>query len=255
MRENKVAIVTGASRLKGIGAAICRELADAGFDIFFTYWTDYDKDMPWGILNAEPRELKDELLKRGVNAVCMELDLTKDTSPQKLFESVDFNWESFDVLVNNAAYSTANDFSNLTPSELDRHYLVNIRATTLLCIEFARRFNKNSGGRIINMTSGQFKGPMPGELAYATTKGAIDALTITLSAELASRGITVNAVNPGPTDTGWMDEEIRQALLPKFPFGRVGKAADSAKLVKFLASDEAEWITGQILHSEGGFLR
>lgn len=255
MRENKVAIVTGASRLKGIGAAICRELADAGFDIFFTYWTDYDKDMPWGILNAEPRELKDELLKRGVNAVCMELDLTKDTSPQKLFESVAFNWESFDVLVNNAAYSTSNDFSNLTPSELDRHYLVNIRATTLLSIEFARRFNKNSGGRIINMTSGQFRGPMPGELAYATTKGAIDALTITLSAELASRGITVNAVNPGPTDTGWMDEEIRQALLPKFPFGRVGNAADSAKLVKFLASDEAEWITGQILHSEGGFLR
>lgn len=255
MRENKIAIVTGASRLKGIGAAICSELAAAGFDIFFTYWTEYDKDMPWGILNEEPREIKNELDKMGVKSFCMELDLTKVDSPQKLFESLTLVGRSADVLVNNAAYSTSNDFSNLTPAELDRHYLVNIRATTLLSIEFARKFNKSTGGRIINMTSGQFKGPMPGELAYATTKGAIDALTITLSAELASRGITVNAVNPGPTDTGWMDEETKKALVLRFPFGRVGKAEDAAKLVKFLASEEAEWITGQILHSEGGFLR
>ncbi|MEH7885769.1 SDR family oxidoreductase [Bacillus sp. JJ1609] len=255
MRENKVAIVTGASRLKGIGAAICRELAVAGFDIFFTYWTEYDKEMPWGMLNEEPQALKDELEKMGVKSFSMELDLTKENSPQKLFESLTLKWQSADVLVNNAAYSTSNDFSNLTTAELDRHYLVNIRATTLMSIEFARRFNKNSGGRIINMTSGQFRGPMPGELAYATTKGAIDALTITLSAELASRGITVNAVNPGPTDTGWMDDETKKALLQRFPFGRVGKTEDAAKLVKFLASEEAEWITGQILHSEGGFLR
>ncbi|MGA9225292.1 MAG: SDR family oxidoreductase [Mesobacillus sp.] len=255
MRENKVAIVTGASRLKGIGAAICRELAVAGFDIFFTYWTEYDKEMPWGILKEEPQALKDELDKIGVKSFCMELDLTKENSPQKLFESLTFNWCSADVLVNNAAYSTSNDFLNLTPAELDRHYLINIRATTLMSIEFARRFNKNSGGRIINMTSGQFRGPMPGELAYATTKGAIDALTITLSAELASRGITVNAVNPGPTDTGWMDDETKRALLLRFPFGRVGKAEDAAKLVRFLSSEEAKWITGQILHSEGGFLR
>ncbi|SFG33094.1 Enoyl-(Acyl carrier protein) reductase [Sporolactobacillus nakayamae] len=96
---------------------------------------------------------------------------------------------------------------------------------------------------------------MPGELAYATTKGAVDAMTITLSAELASLGITVNAINPGPTDTGWMTKEIKNELLSKFPLGRIGQPTDAAKVVKFLVSDEADWITGQTIHSEGGFMR
>ena len=96
---------------------------------------------------------------------------------------------------------------------------------------------------------------MPGELAYATTKGAIDALTITLSAEVAPLGITVNAINPGPTDTGWMTENLKSELLTRFPFGRVGEPRDVAKTIKFLVSDEADWITGQIIHSEGGFRR
>lgn len=255
MDQKKIAVVTGASRLKGLGAAICRELANSGYDLYFTCWTEYDKEMPWSIEDSEPFMLKKELLNMGVRASYWEADLTKDSSPSLLFEKVYNEFGIPDVLVNNAAYSTGNDYSSLTPYELDNHYLVNIRATTLMSIEFARRFTKTSGGRIINMTSGQFKGAMPGELAYATTKGAIDALTITLSAELAPRGITVNAINPGPTDTGWMTEEIAGELLPRFPFGRVGKPDDAAKLVKFLASEEAGWITGQIFHSEGGFIR
>ena len=105
------------------------------------------------------------------------------------------------------------------------------------------------------MTSGQFQGPMVEELAYATTEGAIDALTSTLSAEVAHLGITVNAINPGPTDTGWMTEEIKQGLKPMFPFGRIGEPKDAARLIKFLVSEEAEWITGQVIHSEGGFKR
>jgi 3-oxoacyl-[acyl-carrier protein] reductase len=251
----KVAIVTGASRLQGIGAAICHELAETGYDLFFTYWTNYDQEMPWSILNDEPQKLQAELLEKGIKVSCMELDLTGNAAAATLFDTVEAEIGFADVLVNNAAYSTSNDFSNLTPAELDRHYMVNIRATTLMSIEFARRFNKNGGGRIINMTSGQFKGPMPGELAYAATKGAIDALTITLAAELAAKGITVNAINPGPTDTGWMDEAIKNDLVPRFPFGRVGQPKDAAKLARFLASGDAEWITGQILHSEGGFIR
>lgn len=255
MRAKKIAIVTGASRLQGIGAAICRELAEAGYDIFFTYWINYDKEMPWIIVNDEPQRLQTELLEKGVKVSCMELDLTENGAAAKLFDAAEVKIGFPDVLVNNAAYSTNNDFSNLTPDELDRHYMVNIRATTFMSIEFAKRFNKNGGGRIINMTSGQFKGPMPGELAYAATKGAIDALTITMAAELAQKGITVNAINPGPTDTGWMDEGIKNDLIPKFPFGRVGQPKDAAKLAKFLASEDAGWVTGQILHSEGGFIR
>jgi len=94
---------------------------------------------------------------------------------------------------------------------------------------------------------------MPGKLAYVATKGALDAFTVTLAAEVASRGITVNAVDPGPTDTGWMSEEVKQTLLPRFPMGRVGQPEDAARLIAFLASKDAGWITGQIIRSTGGF--
>jgi len=251
----KIAIVTGVSRLKGIGAAICKELAETGYHIFFTYWTEYDKEMPWGINLNEPMIIKEELIKLGVKVSCMELDLTQFDAPEQLFSRVSEELGYPDILINNAAYSTNNDFSTITAEELDKHYMINVRATTLLSSKFAQKFDKKSGGRIVNITSGQFQGPMPGELAYATTKGAVDALTITLSAELAHLGITVNAINPGPTDTGWMTEVIKSELTPMFPFGRIGEPKDVAKMIKFLVSDEADWITGQIIHSEGGFKR
>ncbi len=94
---------------------------------------------------------------------------------------------------------------------------------------------------------------MVGELAYIATKGAVEALTVTLAAELAGRGITVNAVDPGPTDSGWMTAEVKQELLTLSSRGRLGLPADAARLVAFLASDEAAWISGQIIHSRGGF--
>jgi 3-oxoacyl-[acyl-carrier protein] reductase len=251
----KIAVITGASRLKGIGAAICRELADARHHIFFTYWMDYDRAMPWDMESNEPLLLKNELEAKGVKAASLELDLSRSDSAELLMEAVQKELGKPDILINNAAYSTNNDFSDLTAEELDKHYIINIRATTLLSVQFARVFDKQAGGRIVNLTSGQSQGPMPGELAYATTKGAVDALTLTLSAELAPLGITVNAVNPGPTDTGWMTESIKRELQPMFPFGRVGEPRDVAKTIRFLVSDQADWITGQVIHSEGGFRR
>lgn len=251
----KLAIVTGASRLNGIGAAICRELAENGCNIFFTYWTAYDNTMPWKIDADEPAKLKEELERFGVKVASLEVDLSQAEKLESLLKQVESELGQPDILVNNAAYSTDTDYSTLTIEELDRHYRVNVLATTMLSSGFAKRFTKKSGGRIINLTSGQFKGPMPGELAYAATKGAVDAMTITLSAEVAPLGITVNAVNPGPTDSGWMTPEIKEVLQPRFPFGRPGESKDAAKLVKFLASNEAAWITGQIIHSEGGFAR
>jgi 3-oxoacyl-[acyl-carrier protein] reductase len=110
-------------------------------------------------------------------------------------------------------------------------------------------------GRIVNLVSGQFLGPMPGELAYTASKGALEAFTRQLSAEVAHLGITVNAVGPGPNDTGWMDDDIRAELLPRFPTGRLGRPEDAAALVAWLCSEQAGWVTGQVIHSEGGFLR
>lgn len=253
--KGKIAIITGAGRLNGIGAAVCREFARNGCHVFFTYWPAYDNEMHWGVKENEPERLKEELIGFGVKVASMKTDLTEFDELEELLAQVEQDMGYPDILVNNAAYSTSTSFTDLTSSELIRHMDVNVAATTLLSTQFAKRFKKGAGGRIINLTSGQFKGPMPGELAYATTKGAIDALTITLAAEVAPIGITVNAVNPGPTDTGWMTEEILEAIKPMFPTGRVGKPSDAAKVIRFLASDDGDWITGQILHSEGGFMR
>lgn len=246
--KGQIAVITGVSHAKGIGAAICQQLAANGADIFFSHW---------GSSTEWKSQFEIQIREYGVRCLSQEIDLSDATAHVKLLDSVSAELGTPTILVNNAAHSTRDGYMALDAKTLDEHYAVNMRATFLLSVEFARRFQQaeKSTGRIINLTSGQGQGPMPGELAYAATKGAISAFTLTLSAELAPLGITVNAVNPGPTDTGWMTEELEQLLLPKFPFGRIGKPDDAARLIAFLASDEAKWITGQIIHSEGGFLR
>jgi 3-oxoacyl-[acyl-carrier protein] reductase len=202
-----------------------------------------------------PAELQDELRGMGVRAESMELDLSLPDSPERLLDEVAERLGRPSILVNNAAHSTRDGFERLDAATLDAHYAVNVRATALLSVHFARRYGGGPGGRIVNLTSGQSLGPMPGELAYAATKAAVEALTVTLAAEVGHKGITVNAVDPGPTDTGWMTGELERELAPKFALGRLGEPEDAARLVAFLASEEAAWITGQVIHSEGGFLR
>lgn len=253
--RGRVALVTGASRRRGIGTAICRALAGEGADIFFTYWVPFDRTQPVGGEPGFPAELQEELRGTGVRAESMEIDLSLPEAPDKLLDAVAENLDPPSILVNNAAYSTRDGFEKLDAATLDAHYAVNVRATALLSVGFARRYEGGSGGRIVNLTSGQSLGPMTGELAYTATKGAIEAFTVTLAAEVGHKGITANAVNPGPTDTGWMTEELKRELAPKFALGRIGEPEDVARLVAFLASEEAAWITGQIIHSEGGFLR
>ena len=253
--KNKTALITGASRLQGIGAATAMKLAEAGADIYFTYWLDYDRKMPWGVEKNEPDKLQQIIQELGVKCFKKELDLAEPENIKLLLADVQEKLITPDILVNNACYSTNNNYQNIEAEELDKHYQINLRATLLLSSYFARSFEKEKGGRIINLSSGQFKGPMENEIAYAATKGAVDALTISLAAELAPKGITVNAVNPGPTDTGWMNQKLKEELLKKFPQGRIGQPEDTAKLVSFLASKEAEWITGEIINSEGGFKR
>ena len=249
------ALVTGVGRRYGIGTAICRALAEAGANIFFSYWHDYDASMPWGVDETEPELLQQELQALGVQVEKFEIDLSNPEAPTKLIEIARTKFSNLSILVNNATHSVEDGFEKLDARILDATYSVNLRATALLSVEFSRCYSGEVGGRIINLTSGQFQGAMAKEIAYAATKGAVDALTITLAAEVANRGITVNAVNPGPTDTGWISKELKPELLSRFPRGRIGQPEDVARLVVFLASDDADWITGQIIHSEGGFTR
>ena len=246
-----IAIVTGASRKIGIGAAIARALAEDGFTIFITYFRPYDASMPWGSQQNEAIDLIAELQKMGASAVGLELDLSDPTAPVTLFDAVEKTFGKPTVLVNNAAFSLNDGIANLTAELLDKHYAVNLRGTALLCAEFVRRF-AGEWGRIINMTSGQGAGPMPDELAYVATKGAIDAFTVSLATAVAPQNITVNAVDPGATDTGWMDDSLREYLRQRTPMGRIGLPEDAAQLIRFLASQQAGWVTGQIIRSRGG---
>jgi 3-oxoacyl-[acyl-carrier protein] reductase len=250
-----VALVTGVGRRRGIGSAVCRALAARGADVVFSYWKAYERETPGASEGDEPQTLLGELRAAGVRAEGVEVDLSLPDSARRLLDGAEESLGRPSILVNVAAYSSRDGFEELDAETLDAHYAVNVRAMALLSVGLARRYPGGSGGRIINFSSGQTIGPMPEELAYAATKGAIEAFTRTLAAEVGHKGITVNAVNPGPTDTGWISEELAQELLPKFPSGRLGQPEDAARLVAFLASDEADWITGQIINSEGGFLR
>jgi 3-oxoacyl-[acyl-carrier protein] reductase len=251
----RIAIVTGVSRLQGIGKAICVELAKQDIDIFFTYWLTYDRQMPWSAENNEPDLIQQEICNLGVNCEKIELDLAQPDAIDTLFNTVIAQMGPPSILVNNATYSTQTSIQTITGPELDRHYWINLRATTLLCTEFAKRFQNTAHGRIINLSSGQSLSAMSGEIAYAITKGAIETLTRTICHELAAQGITINAVNPGLTDSGWMDAATQACFLPRSPMGRFGQPEDAARLIAFLASEAAGWITGQVIHSEGGFIR
>lgn len=251
--RGRVAVVTGAGRRAGIGAAICRTLARRGADVFFTQWDAYDRGPGIGEDPDGPAALREELRSLDVRAEHAEADLSLPESPARVLEEAAGRLGVPSILVNNAAHSARDGFENLDATTLDAHYVVNLRATALLSVEFARRYPGGPGGRIISMTSGQENGPMPGELAYAATKGAVVAFTRSLAAEVGPKGITVNTVNPGPTDTGWMDEKFKRELIPRFPLGRIGLPEDAARLVAWLATDEAAWITGQVIDSHGGF--
>jgi 3-oxoacyl-[acyl-carrier protein] reductase len=251
----QVALVTGASRLRGIGAAICRALAVRGADVGFSHWRPYDAAFPWSGAPSEPDDLEQELVQQGRRAAAVECDLGEPDAAHRLLDDVEARLGAISILVNNAAYSTHDGFEQLDAATIDAHYAVNMRAAMLLAAEFSRRFAADDGGRIINMSSGQSLGPMPDELAYGATKGAIEAFTRSLAPAVAAKGITVNAVNPGPTDSGWISPELQDVLLPKFPLRRLGTPEDAARLVAWLAGPDAGWVTGQVIHSEGGFVR
>jgi 3-oxoacyl-[acyl-carrier protein] reductase len=235
--RDAIALVTGADNPAGIGRACCRALAARGAVVACT---------------VEPGSRASQT---EIGAIPVEADLADPDAGEAVLAAVEAFVGRPSILVNNAAHSTRDGYEALDAATLDAHWAVNVRAPALLSCELARRHPRGTPGRIVNLISGQFLGPMPGELAYTASKGALQAFTVQLAAEVASLGITVNAVGPGPNDTGWMDDDLRAALLPQFPMGRIGRPEDAAALVAFLCSEEAGWITGQVIHSEGGFLR
>ncbi|HEX7306110.1 SDR family oxidoreductase [Lentzea sp.] len=247
--EGRVALVTGVSRRQGIGHAIASRLRGLGAELFVQHHVPHDEAQPWGADSV------DEVLA-GLGARGLGADLADPDAPERVVAAAVEELGRVDVLVCNHARSGGDgSLAEVTAEMLDGHHAVNTRSSILLAQAFARRWDGDSGGRVVFLTSGQNLGAMPGEVAYAASKGALAAVVTTLSHELAGRGITVNAVNPGPTDTGWAGPELADFVAERMPSGRWGLPDDAARLISWLCTDDAGWITGQVINSEGGFRR
>jgi 3-oxoacyl-[acyl-carrier protein] reductase len=261
----RAALITGVSRREGIGYAIARRLAALGASLFLHHYSPHDRDQPWGAGSGGVQAVVDgvaevlpEVLAEGGGARVgdLELDLTGPGAPEQLVSAAAATLGHLDILVCNHALSGDDGpLGTLDGAMLDHHWAVNTRSSILLVQAFAAQHDGRPGGRVIFMTSGQDLGPMTGEVAYAASKGALASITRTLATELAERAITVNTVNPGPVDTGYATGEVHEAVRGRFPAGRWGSPDDPARLIAWLTTDEAAWITGQIINTEGGFRR
>jgi 3-oxoacyl-[acyl-carrier protein] reductase len=250
--RGRCALVTGVSRFRGIGFAIADRLARHGADLFVHSYTRYDAEG----LGADPggvEPLCAALRAHGTQVASLDADLSEPDAPERVVAQAVRDLGRVDILVANHTYSRNQSLEELSAEDIDRHLHVNVRGSLLLVKEFAARHDGADGGRVVLFTSGQHRDPMPTELGYVAAKGALHQLTISLSAHLAERRITVNTVDPGPTDSGWANSELFDEVLARNPQGRWGEPDDAAKLVAFLVSDAAAWITGQVIRSDGGF--
>jgi 3-oxoacyl-[acyl-carrier protein] reductase len=256
--RGRVALVTGVSRRDGIGFAIALRMAAYGASLVLHHFRPHDAAHPWGAddLGSVLDGVRGVLAADGADVVDVGADLAEPDAPERVVAAAVEAFCHVDVLVCNHAWGGGDGaLGELDAAMLDEHYAVNTRSSILLAQAFAAQHDGRPGGRIIFLTSGQGMGPMPGEVAYAAAKGALAAVTLTVADQLADRRVTVNAVNPGPVATAYFTDELRRRLAPMLPFGRPGAPDDPARLIAWLATDEARWITGQVINSEGGFAR
>jgi 3-oxoacyl-[acyl-carrier protein] reductase len=252
--NGRVALVTGVSRRKGIGFAIAQQLTKLGADIFIHSFCPYDAEQTWGADTDGTSALITTLQEHGTQIAHTAGDFSDPLVPAKVMAAAVQSFGHVDVLVANHTYSTMGNLEEMTAGQIDQHLHINVRGTLLLTQAFAAQHHKSAGGRVILLTSGQQLNPMAAEIAYVASKGALQQLTLSLSAHLMPRGITVNTVNPGATDTGWANPEIDEFIRGANPQGRWGQPADAARLIGWLATDDAQWITGQTINSNGGGL-
>jgi 3-oxoacyl-[acyl-carrier protein] reductase len=244
-----VALVTGASRRRGIAAAIALGLAAAGWDVATTYWRAYDATMPWGSDAQDVEQLDRQLRASGAATALIEADLADITTPPRVFDTIEAALGPVTALVLAHCHSVASGMLDTTVESFDRHFAVNARAGWLLIREFGRRFHGERGrGRIVSLTSDHVAGNVP----YGASKGALDRITLAAAREFGHLGITANVINPGATDTGWMSKEQIAEFARHVPLGRVSRPEDCANLVSFLCSEQGGWINGQLLYSNGG---
>ncbi|MFE9685437.1 SDR family oxidoreductase [Streptomyces sp. NPDC006285] len=262
--RGRTALVTGAGRRAGIGHAVARRLAAYGASVYVHHHVPHDAAMPWGADRVEEvvAGVREALGDPAARVADGPGDLSAPGAPAELIATAaDALGGRLDILVANHALSGSDgSLDAIDAAMLDAHWAVDTRSVILLVQAYVRQRAalppRTPGGRVVMMTSGQdMAGGMPGEIAYALQKGALASVTRSLASTLAEYAVTVNTVNPGPVDTGYLTGEAHRTVAAMFPAGRWGRPDDPARLIAWLATDEAEWITGQVIDSEGGFRR
>lgn len=242
--QGKTAIVTGASR--GIGAAIAERLGRDGASVVVNYVDSADK----------AKAVVKRIEAGGGKAEAIQADVSKAADVQRLFEESVEQFGKVDILVNNAGIPLYKMVEEISEKEFDRIMATNVKGVFLTCKQAVR--GMADGGRIVNVSSSVTGLMLPSYVAYAATKGAVEQMTRHLAHELGRRGITVNAVSPGPTDTELFNEgktdSRKQELSRMAALGRLGEPTDIADVVTFLVTDDARWITGQNIRVNGGFI-
>jgi 3-oxoacyl-[acyl-carrier protein] reductase len=243
--KGKVAVVTGAS--KGIGAAIAKNLSAAGAAVVVNY--------------SSSREGADRVVAdikaNGGEAIAVKGDVAKAADVQRLFDETEKAFHALDVLVNNAGVYKFQSLEEITEEEFHREFNINVLGTILVTKEAVRHFGPN-GGSIINISSIASEGEARAAI-YSGTKGAIDAITRALAAELGSQKIRVNAIAPGVVDTegtrsgGILGSDFEKETVAGTPLGRFGQPDDIARIAVFLASEDSAWLTGERLTASGGY--
>ncbi|GAB3396795.1 SDR family oxidoreductase [Schumannella luteola] len=257
MTERPVALITGVGRRIGIAAGIAAKLAADGWDIGFCHLPEVDAR--FGVDGSEAEAIAEELRGLGARVSRRAVDLGDPEVPAQLVAVVTAELGAPTALVLSHAESVDSDIFTTSVEAFDRHHAVNARAAWLLIREFALGIPARTGaagesddlgaGAIVALTSPH----VAHNLAYGASKGSLDRIVVGAATELAPRGIRANIVNPGPIDTGWMDDAIRASGITAQPTGRFGRPSDTAELVSFLVSPASAWITGQTIFSDGGF--
>lgn len=245
---SRTVLITGVGRRRGIGAGIAAGLAADGWRLVLSYWRPYDLRVGLESGPDDTQQLADELRRLGNSVEILPADLEDPGAASALVEDAAARFGPLTALVLSHCESVDSTVLDTTIESFDRHFAVNVRASWLLVAAFARQLPAG-GGSVVALTSDHTVGNLP----YGATKAALDRVVLAAAHELGHRGLIANVVNPGPVDTGWMDDRVRAGAVAAQPTGRLGTPDDTANLVRFLLSARGRWINGQLLYSNGGF--
>ena len=246
-------LVTGVGRRRSIGSGIALGLARDGWDLVLGHWSPYDERVGYERGVDDPEAVAQECRQLGVHVDVVEADLADPAVPERLVANASAHG-ALRGLVLSHCESVNSSVTTTSLESWERHFAVNTRAAWLLLKALADRLPERADPQeavasVVALTSDHTAGNLP----YGASKGALDRVVIAAAVELGHRGLRANVVNPGPIDTGWMTDEIRAMGVARTPIGRLGRPSDTADLVRFLLSERGSWVTGQLLHSSGGF--